>query len=104
MPEVPSHVKVGARVEAGTVDLEEICPGDISSWASFCPVSPAAKRGTCPSIASRQHGAVLHWGLDTPFPASLQLFGNTIWVSSGVLEAMLEVEGLQEASDCLCSE
>lgn len=36
-----------------------------------------------------------------PFQHLYSLSENTIWVSSEVLEAMLEVEELQEASDCL---
>ena len=76
-------------------------PRGPSQLGLLCPVYPEGKKGTCPSIASRQHGAALHWDL---FQHLYGLSENTIWVSSEVLEAMLEVQELQEASDCLCSE
>ena len=52
-----------------------------------------------PGTPNRENGTALCCGLVAPSP----YLKNTIWVLSGALETMLEIEELQEASDCLCT-
>lgn len=81
--------------------LPLLSSGGLPRRASSCPVWLRGKGDLPKHPQQGDQGCLALEPCGTLASISSAYLKNTIWVSSGVLETMLEIEELQEASDCL---